>query len=92
MVPLQFLKFLFVYIRAVILSVSITSFLIYKGFIIFYTTGIKRLADKEEIRPVNAEDKKPADKEKISPADIEGLVDIKILANIKNLVVIYYIY
>lgn len=48
----------------------------------------KRPADREEIRPTHAEGKRSADEEETKLANAEGLVDVKALADVKNLMVI----
>ena len=84
-----------------------TGFPISKGFIIFCTTGIKRPTDRGRTRPENAEGKRLVDNKKTRLADkkgkelanekqtrltdIEKLVDIKMSAEVKDLIVICYI-
>lgn len=55
-------------------------------------TGIKKLANREKIRPTNAEDKRLADEEKTKLADVEASIATKALADVKDLIVICYIY
>ena len=82
------------------MSTPVTGFLIYKNFVISCMTGIKRLANKEEIRladgeeitPADVESKGPADKKKKMLADVEGLINTKASADVKDFIVIYYIH
>lgn len=52
----------------------------------------KRPADREEIRQTHAEGKRSADKEEIRLANTEGLVDVKTLADVEDLMIICSIY
>lgn len=85
-------KVFFVYINATILSAPVTGFPIQKGFVIFCMTGIKKLVDGEKTRPTNAEDIRLADEEEIKLANVEASIATKTLADVKDLIVIYYIY
>lgn len=65
-----------IYIKAIVLLALMTGFPIENNLVISYTTNIMELADKKDIKLVDAK----------MLANIEGL------ANIKEFVVIYYKY